>query len=35
VRRVVRESIRLVRERLWLFPDAIRVIEQAARAEVP
>jgi hypothetical protein len=35
VSRVVHESVRLVKEGFWLVPDAIQVIEQAARAPVP
>lgn len=35
VSRVAHESVRLVREGFWLVPDAIQVIEQAARGQVP
>jgi alpha/beta hydrolase family protein len=35
VEQVVRESIRLVRERFWTFADAITVIREAAHAHVP
>jgi hypothetical protein len=35
VSRVVHESAQLVRDGFWLVPDAIQVIEQAARAHVP
>jgi hypothetical protein len=35
VSQVAQESNRLVREGFWLRPDAQKVIEQAAHAEVP
>lgn len=35
VHQVAQESLRLVQEGFWLWPDALQVIEQAARSDVP
>ena len=35
VQRVVTQSAALVRDGFWLLPDALHVIEKAARARVP